>query len=1183
MKIGKSIFSIIMAACIMFTTVSMDMPLAASATETEMPEELMALDGTMVLAGDESNITISRVTTAGTYYSANGKCPMYIEYTTTDTLTNEQRNWLELKVTKEDGVIYVCTQKSDISRNSFSIIDCMNVENGNTYNLIFTITYNKPGEEKELWSETRTVSFEEKKEWASCNYFPAEGKFETLELYIPQNEVYGFTIIDEVYLFDKDGNIAAKSVQGMPISLVNFVAGSEDPRYRGVFSDSISFIEDMDMYIGICSFYRVRKLKEDEKLYVGYNLGGTIYKLEDVILTVTSKPYITSISYLPRDFQGNLYYDFIGINDIYAGADNANVIDLSAYNTDFSKLSVELQDKNTKETAGVSTGYTQLGRGYALYNIQWKDGKQPEGLSSYNVVYNYNGSSTGFVTEGEALSCYTSSKSENIMWNPIKDSIEYYNKDMPAGSLVSYEVKDSDSSTAVTYASGECTVNNSHLITVPLQEISAASGSGYLTVTYTDNTGNIKTVSPRNVEIGISKTGACIYSCYLAKETYLSGNGDIELSVIIHCKDKSKLISNCSASISNTHTSADIDSTELTLKNEDGRLVYKGTCTGLDVGSYNLSFAPDGKNKLYFNFFIEDSNRLCLQKQINNLDSGKISIYFDSAETAEWYCGEENSKIQDNLKIKILDAQENEIGIYKQEDFVITGEGFYRDIQFTEDVMKQLAGINYCYVYLYYGDGSEKDTIALDIYYLGSDYRNNFYDKELLYENSGVYVSGDKENGWLCLGISGNNTWTDWGLMGGHQSLYGKCNSIFGTKSAFPAVITITDWYSMEVIKKITVNEPGHIFTESEFEELSPTKLYNCYLQGADGTVGEYLCYLGEYDIVPDDKEEENTPDTGDNKNEEDNSGGEDNKADEDNKTDEEDKTDNENNTDEDTENNNPEIPETKPTKAPNNWYGWIGTSGGNSSADPTIKPEETPQPSQTPEASPSPVPTPKATIKPEVTVTPESTAEPVPTVQPGASTPPLDNKEPDKADNPKWNTVDTINEWKLSLKKKKIKLKKGQKAKIKITSELNTKVVYKSLKPSVATVNKNGIVTAKKAGKAVITVKANGKVCKVTVTVKGTVKETSKYTVKIPTNASVVKLNKNFKLAETKVILKKGKKLVIQKAAGISGKVTFISLDKKIASVSVNGVIKAKKKGKTTILIKKGTKTIKLKITVKN
>ena len=90
------------------------------------------------------------------------------------------------------------------------------------------------------------------------------------------------------------------------------------------------------------------------------------------------------------------------------------------------------------------------------------------------------------------------------------------------------------------------------------------------------------------------------------------------------------------------------------------------------------------------------------------------------------------------------------------------------------------------------------------------------------------------------------------------------------------------------------------------------------------------------------------------------------------------------------------------------------------------------------------------------------------------------------------------------------------------------------------------------------------------------------KENIKIPANVSVIKLGKNFKLTKTKAAIKKGKKLVIQQAAGIPGKVTFTSLDKKIASVSVNGVIKAKKKGKTTILIKKGNKTIKLKITVK-
>ena len=126
------------------------------------------------------------------------------------------------------------------------------------------------------------------------------------------------------------------------------------------------------------------------------------------------------------------------------------------------------------------------------------------------------------------------------------------------------------------------------------------------------------------------------------------------------------------------------------------------------------------------------------------------------------YCGEDNSKIQDSLKVKILDVHENEIGIYTQEDFIITGKSFYRDIQLTENVIKQLSGINYCYVYLYYGDGSEEDIIALCLFDPGSNYNNDFYDKELLYIN-GVYVSGDNDN-WSRFRISGGNIWTDWGL-----------------------------------------------------------------------------------------------------------------------------------------------------------------------------------------------------------------------------------------------------------------------------------------------------------------------------------------------------------------------------------------------------------------------------------
>ena len=162
----------------------------------------------------------------------------------------------------------------------------------------------------------------------------------------------------------------------------------------------------------------------------------------------------------------------------------------------------------------------------------------------------------------------------------------------------------------------------------------------------------------------------------------------------------------------------------------------------------------------------------------------------------------------------------------------------------------------------------------------------------------------------------------------------------------------------------------------------------------------------------------------------------------------------------------------------------------------------------------------------------------------------------------------------KASIKQKKLTVVVGKTKKIKVVHKnKKRKYVFSTNRNKIATVSKSGVVRGKKAGKAVITVKANGKKRKVTVTVKKT---------KVNANSSViVTLNKSLKLSKTAVSIKKGKKFTIKKASGIKGKVKFVSANKKIASVSVNGVVKAKKKGKTTILIKTAKKTVKLKITV--
>lgn len=72
-----------------------------------------------------------------------------------------------------------------------------------------------------------------------------------------------------------------------------------------------------------------------------------------------------------------------------------------------------------------------------------------------------------------------------------------------------------------------------------------------------------------------------------------------------------------------------------------------------------------------------------------------------------------------------------------------------------------------------------------------------------------------------------------------------------------------------------------------------------------------------------------------------------------------------------------------------------------------------------------------------------------------------------------------------LTVKADKATVKVGKKVKIKAAATPATKITYTSSNKKVATVNAKGVVTAKKAGKVKITVKANGKSLKVAITVK--------------------------------------------------------------------------------------------------
>ena len=228
--------------------------------------------------------------------------------------------------------------------------------------------------------------------------------------------------------------------------------------------------------------------------------------------------------------------------------------------------------------------------------------------------------------------------------------------------------------------------------------------------------------------------------------------------------------------------------------------------------------------------------------------------------------------------------------------------------------------------------------------------------------------------------------------------------------------------------------------------------------------------------------------------------------------------------------------------------------------------------------------------------------------------------------------------EFKLNKTKLSLNTYKTKKATLKVTTNLEGTVKWKSSNKKIVTVSSKGVVTVKKAGKATITATLNGKkvTCAVTVSgpgisakaknatiytagtktttisvtkkgVSGTAKfkssnkkiatvsskgvVTAKKAGKVTITVTVGKYSKKvtitvkkptLKLAKTSASIKVGKKTTIKPTATPSGKVTYKSSNKKIATVNSKGVVKGVKKGKTTITVKCNGVTQKFTVTVK-
>ena len=127
-------------------------------------------------------------------------------------------------------------------------------------------------------------------------------------------------------------------------------------------------------------------------------------------------------------------------------------------------------------------------------------------------------------------------------------------------------------------------------------------------------------------------------------------------------------------------------------------------------------------------------------------------------------------------------------------------------------------------------------------------------------------------------------------------------------------------------------------------------------------------------------------------------------------------------------------------------------------------------------------------------------------------------------------------------------------------------KVTYSSSNKKVATVSSKGVIKAKKAGTAKITVKSGKK--KVVVTVKVTGVKTTNLS-GVPAAKSVSK-GKSFKIK------------AIATPKNTDEKITFKSSNKKVVTVTSKGVVKGLKKGTATITVQSGSKKMTCKVTVK-
>ncbi len=1109
MKLRKKAVSMALAASLAVSMVP-GMPLAPAAGAEASAEET------------QETVKVPAMTIADTYYSVNGEFPLYVQY--------NYKGSNKLAVMDADSGALL-GEWSVYGSGLCKINGITGIKSGDSRRLIFII---KGYDGEEIERVTKTVSFEDKNVWTSREYLTVDEIGLNKEFYINLCEEPAITsprAIDGIYFRDKNNKIAVYA-SGLGVSGNNI---SYDRRYDGIFENVPSYSDwkFCRIFTNANGLHPLRELVPGETMTVEYSIDGITYPVDGLTISVTDKPYIYNVSVLSNYFAG----------------ENLFALEVDGSNVDFNKLNFKVKAGDI--TVGKSVSYVPMEQG-AYYIVQWEENHNPQENCYYEIEFD-----DPELLVGDSVKGFIYSSNDQVEWNPKTNSIEYYNKDFPAGAELYYWMDRTSVNREDCSISGRgITVDANHHAEIPLTDIldNLETGNNFYSfnAAYMEN-GELQYgpwggayVYP-NKQIKEEKDKN-ITSSSLNRSYYLSNQESFTFSAKLSCNDESSLLVSCGAVIKN-NDGEEVGKVSLAKKKEDNNLFYEGIYQGsLEPGKYSLVFYPDDINKEEIcncSFKVTGSDKLYLTSQNNEKDF--TNIRFGSKENLDWYCSEENRQ---KISLHITDVGRNNEKVYKLSEGDFTYSYQYSDIVdliYSETMKEALEEMGYYEVYVYYDDQIALTALDPPV-------------RELYDYSDGYSKIAEKVEG------------SDVGLPA--PSSYGKntfSSVSAASKEAFPVKVMVSDWYSVKIIAEFTIEESGGI-PKNKLEGLSEQKLYNIYLEGSDGSRGNFFGYL----VAGKESQPETTPGEedkpGTTPGEEDKPGTTPGEEDKPGTTPEE----------EDKPGTTPGE-EDKPGTTPGGSTGGTGGStstggntggtivgGGTSGTTGNVTGTGSTGNAGTTSSDNSNTADDK---KPEDNQQQDNTQtnnNPANTEQQGNSgntqTPETSNTASDNNSDKKEETKE---KGKLTLEKKKITVEKGKNAKIEITSDVNTKVTYTSSDPSIATVNKNGKIIAKKKGTVTITVSANGKEKEVTVTVEPAKK------------ASTIKLSKKMKLSDTKTSLKKGAKLTIKKAAG-TGKVTYRSSNSKIATVSAKGVIKAKKKGTVTIFVENGKKTVKLKITVK-